>query len=364
MFSNYKAILIPIATLVLLVLFVWLFTKVVVYILIATILTLLAQPLVRFYSAIKIKQKGLPNTLVALLTLLSMFGSIFLFFYITLPLILDETRFVATLNFNDVFKDILNQFPQIKSILLRFGSEEEITKTIVHQFNTLMDLNNVGVILNEFASITGTLLGGTLAVSFITFFLLKEHQMTYRTILLITPTKFESEMKDILRTTKTMLSKYFVALALDVVFVGTIVSVLMFVLGVNNAIFIGVITGLLNIIPYIGPLISFCIACFFGITGCLEIGQIQEIGAVLTKIFFVLLGVNLIDGLVIQPYLFSNSVKAHPLEIFLVILMAATVGGILGMVVAIPTYTLFRIIAKEFLNNYKFFQKMTENIPE
>jgi predicted PurR-regulated permease PerM len=362
--NNYKAVLIPVISVALLVLFVWLFTKVVIYILIASMLTLLAQPLVKFYSALKISGRGLPNTLVSLFTLLTMFVSIFLFFYITLPLILDETRFVATLNFNDVFKDILNQFPQIKSVLMRFGSEDEIAKTIVHQFNTLMDLNNVSALLNEFASITGTVIGGTLAVSFITFFLLKENQMTYRTILLITPSKFEHEMKDILRTTKTMLSKYFVALVIDVVFVGTVVSLAMYLLGVNNALFIGVITGMLNIIPYIGPLISFCIACFFGITGCIEFGLTHEIGIVLTKIFFVLLGVNLVDGLIVQPYLFSNSVKAHPLEIFLVILMAATVGGIVGMIVAIPTYTLFRIIAKEFLNNYKFFQKMTENIPE
>jgi predicted PurR-regulated permease PerM len=78
----------------------------------------------------------------------------------------------------------------------------------------------------------------------------------------------------------------------------------------------------------------------------------------------ILIGTNLVDAMLIQPAIFSNTVKAHPLEIFLVILMAGALGGVLGMVVAIPCYTLLRVIAKEFLDHFKFFKKLTENIPE
>ena len=120
----------------------------------------------------------------------------------------------------------------------------------------------------------------------------------------------------------------------------------------------------MNIIPYVGPLIALVFAMLLGVTGCFEYNMVSEIGTVVAKIFFILLGVNLIDGILIQPYIFSNSVKAHPLEIFLVILMAATLGGIAGMVIAIPTYTLLRIVAKEFLTNLKFFKKITDSIPE
>jgi predicted PurR-regulated permease PerM len=92
--------------------------------------------------------------------------------------------------------------------------------------------------------------------------------------------------------------------------------------------------------------------------------ELALIEPILSKIFWVLLCMNMVDGFLIQPFLFSNSVKAHPLEIFIVILLAASLAGVWGMIVAIPTYTLLRIIAKEFLANYKFFKKMTENIPE
>ena len=175
---------------------------------------------------------------------------------------------------------------------------------------------------------------------------------------------YEAEMKDILRTTKTLLSKYFVALFIDVVMVTLLVGTILTFLGVKNAFFIGVFAGVMNIIPYVGPIISFGFACFLGITGCIEANQVYLIGNVIEKIFWVLLCVNLFDGILVQPYLFSSSVKAHPLEIFIIILMASSLAGVTGMIVAIPTYTLIRIVAKEFLTNYKFFKKITENIPE
>ncbi|HEY1039408.1 MAG TPA: AI-2E family transporter, partial [Bacteroidia bacterium] len=227
-----------------------------------------------------------------------------------------------------------------------------------------LNFKNVSTLLNGFVSTTGTMIGGTLAVLFITFFLLKEDKMVFRSLLLITPSNYEEEIKDIVRTTQVLLSKYFVGLLIDMLIVTAIVTLCMYLLGIQNAVLIGVFTGLMNIIPYVGPLISFIFAVTLGVTGCIEYGQINAVGDVITKIFFVLLGVNMLDGFLIQPFIFSNSVKAHPLEIFLVILMAASVAGIWGMVVAIPTYTLLRIIAKEFLVNFKFFKKITENIPE
>lgn len=275
-----------------------------------------------------------------------------------------EIKFLTTLNFTEVFTDIVSQFPELKTVLLNFGSEKEITNIISQQVNKSLNFNNLSSLLNDVLSTTGTILGGTLAVLFITFFLLKDNKMIYSSILLITPTKFDQEIKSILTNTQFLLSKYFIGLAIDVLVVSLTVTGLMFFLGIKNAVLIGIFTGLMNIIPYIGPLISFLFALLLGITGCIEFGHVTEIGNVITKIFFALLAVNLIDGIIIQPYIFSNSVKAHPLEIFLVIMMAASVAGIWGMVVAIPTYTLLRIIAKEFLDNFKFFKKITENIPE
>lgn len=361
---KFRTYLIPILSILAVALFVWIFTRVVIYMIIATVLTLLCQPIVKLYSKVRLGKFHLPDTITALLTIVTLLSGLFLVGAVFAPVLIKEVRFLTTLNFNDVFTSVLSQFPSIKEMLLNFGTEQEITNSIITQTNKAFDVQNVSTILNDVLSVAGSVLGGTLAVLFITFFMLKENKMAAQAVLLITPTNYEEEVKDILRNTKNLLSKYFVGLIIDVTIVSTVVSVTMLILGIKNAVLIGVFTGLMNIIPYLGPLISAAFAIFLGITGCIEFGQIGEIGNVITKIFFTLLGMNLLDGFIIQPFIYSNSVKAHPLEIFLVILMAASVAGVWGMVIAIPTYTLLRIIAKEFLVNFKFFKKLTENIPE
>lgn len=71
-----------------------------------------------------------------------------------------------------------------------------------------------------------------------------------------------------------------------------------------------------------------------------------------------------IDNILFQPLIYSSSVKAHPLEIFLVILAAGNMAGIVGMFLAIPTYTIIRVVAKEFFENMKLVRKLTENLEQ
>ncbi|MCC8172941.1 MAG: AI-2E family transporter, partial [Odoribacter sp.] len=72
----------------------------------------------------------------------------------------------------------------------------------------------------------------------------------------------------------------------------------------------------------------------------------------------------LIDNFVFQPFIFCNSAYAHPLEIFLVILMAGSLAGIPGMIFAIPTYTVIRVILREFFSKYKLVKKITQSLDE
>jgi predicted PurR-regulated permease PerM len=364
MFLKNKSTIILLATILCVACFVFIFTKIVLYMLLAAILSLLAQPFVRLYHKAKFNGKHLPESFIALLSLISVLFMFFSFFYVFVPLIIEQAKFISTLNFNDVFTGALNQFPSVKATLASMGAMDEVSKKLYTQFSSFLNMGNASFLVNQFLSAFGSIVGGALAVCFITFFLLKDNKLATRSLLLITPVAYESEMQDILRTTKTLLSKYFVALFIDLVMVTILVGTSLTFLGVKNAFFIGMFAGVMNIIPYVGPLISFAFACFLGVTGCIEANEIYLAGNVIEKIFWVLLCVNLFDGILVQPYLFSNSVKAHPLEIFIIILMASSLAGVAGMIVAIPTYTLLRIVAKEFLTNYKFFKKITENIPE
>ena len=71
-----------------------------------------------------------------------------------------------------------------------------------------------------------------------------------------------------------------------------------------------------------------------------------------------------LDNMVISTIIFSKSVQAHPLEIFIVTLVAAKLGGVVGMVIGIPTYTLLRVIARTFFSEFKVVQRLTEHLDE
>lgn len=306
----------------------------------------------------------MPSGLNAFLTLAGLYGVFFLFFYLFIPLIAAQVRFLFSLDFASTFHSVLEQLPLVKKILLSFGTEDQIRQAMEGQSSKLMNFQNMRSLANDAASIVTTLAAGLLSISFITFFLLKEERMVFKSLLLITPSQYETKMVEIIRTSRFMLTKYFTGLLLDVVLITVLVGSSLFFLGIKNAFVIGVFCGVMNIIPYIGPLISLMFALLLGLTGCVELSQLNHLGLVLEKILIVLVVVNILDAFIFQPFIFSSSVRAHPLEIFLVILMAATLGGVLGMVIAIPSYTLIRIVAREFLTNFRFFRKITEKLPD
>lgn len=343
-------------------LFAVLFFKIVVYLIISLVLFLVFYPITYYLEKIKIGNKRLPDSLAALITLLLIIGLFSGLFLLIIPPLATEINFLSQLNFYDVFHNCLEQFPGLKSLLLNFGTEKEIKQNISSQFNTFAKTANLTDILGNLTKYAGTIVGGIFCVLFITFFFLKDEQLARQAFLTITPKGTEGAMKDILKTSKKMLSKYFAGLFLDMLIVGGAAFLVLSILGIKNALIIAFVAGILNVIPYIGSAVTMIVAVFLGVSGCISSGNYELMGPTINKIFFTLITINLTDGFIIQPLIFSNSVKAHPLEIFIVTLMAATLGGIFGMVVALPVYTLIRIVAKEFLTHLKFFKRISDTI--
>jgi predicted PurR-regulated permease PerM len=171
-------------------------------------------------------------------------------------------------------------------------------------------------------------------------------------------------IRNVIRDTQLMLSKYFTGVLLDVLFVSTFITVGMMILGVKNALIIGIFAGIMNIIPYVGPLIGGSFAIVVAISTNLTLDFYDGMLPLALKIFFVFVAMNLSDAFLIQPYIFSSRVKAHPLEIFTVILIAGSLAGIGGMVAAVPVYTVFRIILREFVTQSRFVKKLTDELDE
>jgi predicted PurR-regulated permease PerM len=162
--------------------------------------------------------------------------------------------------------------------------------------------------------------------------------------------------------TKKILTRYFIGILLDMAFVATLTAIGLSILGIKNALLIGLFAGIFNVIPYVGPLLGAGFAILIGISSNLNLDFYTQLMPLAGKIAVTFLIIQLIDAMFFQPLVISNTVKAHPLEIFLVILTAGTLAGISGMVAAIPIYTILRIIAKEFLSNFKFIQELTSDL--
>jgi predicted PurR-regulated permease PerM len=214
--------------------------------------------------------------------------------------------------------------------------------------------NIVGVVISVFI--------GIFAVFFISFFFLRDRTLFKTIFMLFIPKSFEEKTERILQNSHKMLFRYFGGLFLDILIYMTVLSSVLAILGVKSPILIGFIAGVCNLVPYIGPVMGCAIACTLTYISAISGGYVAEILPLFVKIICSFIVCNMLDAFLLQPNIYSKSVKAHPLEIFLVILLSGQLLGVLGMIFAIPLYTLFRIIAKEFFTQSKLVNKITEQL--
>jgi predicted PurR-regulated permease PerM len=187
--------------------------------------------------------------------------------------------------------------------------------------------------------------------------------MFFNFITLLFPTRYEKQVTRALTSVNQLLVRYFVGIFCDMLCMLTLLSLgLTFIVGfpLKQAMLIGLTAGILNVIPYVGPLVGLSISMLFALT--LSLHTPIAFGIIALKTALVFLTAQLVDMAFLQPYIYSNSIKSHPLEIFMVILIAGSMAGITGMLVAIPSYTILRVFGKEFFNNLRLVQKLTEKM--
>ncbi len=239
---------------------------------------------------------------------------------------------------------------------------DSLEAILTQKASQLFNFNQFSGVFGLVFGFAGNLLMAFFAISFISFFFLKDEKLFRSSIMLLTPLDYQSQMAHILSSCRKLLSRYFLGLCLDIFLVICLISLGMMFIGVKNFLIVGFIAGIMNIIPYIGPIIGGLLGIILGLTEWVNADFSTVILPMLLKMLMVFASVNLLDAIVMQPTIYSNSVKAHPLEIFLVIMIAGNLAGVMGMVLAVPSYTLFRIIAKEFFGGFRVIQKLTEHL--
>ena len=351
----------------LLVYALWYFKSIVAYILISAVLSLVGHPIVQFLTKLRIKKFRLSKSLSATITLIFLWVIFISFFRFFIPLIVNEVNELSSIDINGLFQSLKNPIEKVQEIFdnYRIASEDiSIQEYLTTKFIEVFSISKLSSFFGSIAGIIGNLLIAFFSISFITFFFLKEEGLFTEGILAIVPVKKEQGVRHILHSIKHLLSRYFIGILIEILLVIILVSTGLTIVGItfNHAIVIGLLAGLLNVIPYIGPYIGAFFGIIIGVATNFDLEFSSQLLPLIAYMSLVFVIVQLIDNILFQPLIYSSSVKAHPLEIFLVILMAGSLAGIPGMILAIPTYTVIRVVAKEFFSNFKIVDKLTKNI--
>ncbi len=343
----------------------WYFSDLLTYMIIAAVLSMIGRPLVKFFMLLQYKKIRINHAIASLLSLISMIAIFVVIIFFIVPLVQMQARIINQINITDVtdyFSDTINA---LYSFLVSYHIIEpdlSLGAYIESQINKLLELVLFTNLFANVLSATGTIFVGVFAVLFLTFFFLKQEDLLKDIILVLTPDKYTPDMRKVLSESRYLVTRYFLGLMFELVSMMSLITLSLSIFGVQNAIIIGVLGGFMNIIPYLGPVIGASIGVILGVISVLSLGLYDQLLSTVLIIIFTFVGSNLIDNMFLQPLIYSKSVKAHPIEIFLVIIMAGKLGGIVGMIIAIPTYTIIRVVARQFLSQLKFVQALTGSL--
>ena len=349
----------------------WYFKNVLIYIIVAFVVSLIGRPVMKLLKKIRIGKIHLPDWFSAIFTILLIIGFLVLIVTQLVPLVSNIVRDASILNSNLYLESnpiertnewLIGLFPDL-------GADFNLVDILMAKLRELVSFNSVTGFVGSVASLVSSAFVGLFAVVFISFFFLKDSDLFGRIICALVPDRVEHTMTATLNDIKQLLSRYFVGLLLEMLGVALIDCLGLWLiarLDFSYAIGIAFIAGLLNVIPYVGPLMGEAIGVILGVI--LKVGTGAGLGVNLWVFALIILAImvtaQLIDNFIYQPVIYSTSIKAHPLEIFIVLLMAAHMGGTVGMLVAIPTYTVLRVVALRFFHRFKPIQRLDPDLSE
>ena len=347
----------------------WYFSAITGYIVVAVVLSMVVSPVTDWLSARKIGKAGkfhlFPRWLSTLLTLTMVFALFFGILFLIIPVIGKEARTIAQIDpmqFSNYSNEI---WGHVHGFMQQYGWMDElndIESSIMEKLKSWISLENISSAFSGALSFVTSFVMAIFSIFFLSFFFIKDKPVFKEILLSAFPQQNQHKITNVISKTKALLSRYFIGLTIQVTVMMLLEFLGLMAFNIPNALLIAFIGGLLNIIPYLGPVIGMLLGVALAVVSTLASGVYTGIEWVMLKVVIVFLVANVIDNVVSQPLIFSKSVHAHPVEIFVVTLAAGYLGGIGGMIIAIPTYTVIRIILKEYLSEFTFISNLTKNV--
>lgn len=347
----------------------WYFRSVLVYIIIAFVVSLIGQPLMRLLRRIRIRGKSAPDGLLAVISILLILAGFALFITQLVPIVSGIIRDASAVNASEMpYNNLSDQFNDwLVGLFPSLGTDFDVLTVLLEKLKELVNFSNVSSVIGSVASVVASIAVGLFSVVFISFFFIKDEQLFGKIICALVPDKIEGSVNSTISDITHLLSRYFSGLIIEVlgvILVDFLGLWLIARIGADYAIGIAFIAGILNVIPYVGPLLGeaigviLCVVLKYGV----GVGLAVPIWAFALIVLAIMLAAQLIDNFIYQPVIYSTSIKATPLEIFIVLLIAGRIGGTVGLLVGIPAYTVIRVIAIRFFSNRKTVRRLIPDI--
>ena len=335
--------------------FLFAIRSVIIYIVIAGILSLVARPIIVFLR----KRLKFPNTIAVIFTMFLMLGILSGLIGLFVPLVTEQGKSLSLLEVDQLQKNIQEIFNQTTTY---FSSKGIDVISELKNLDFITQFKEIPNLLNAILGALGSLSVGLFSVLFISFFFMKDSQLLAKGLLTIIPNGTEKRFSKSLETINDLLSKYFIGLLFQITILFILYTLILLIFGIDNAIVIAFLCALLNLIPYIGPMIGAVIMFVLSMTGSIGQDFQSEIVSTSLWILFWYFIAQFIDNFLSQPLIFSKTTKSHPLEIFLIIIIGGILFGVVGMITAVPLYTALKVILKEFLADNKIVKSITKDI--
>ena len=347
----------------------WYFKSVIIYILAAVVVSLIAKPVMKLLQKIQIKGRKLPDWFLAAFTLLVIVSLLLAVITMIIPIVSSIVKGISLSNIESAAGQIsvplANLNEMLRNAFPSLGSEFKIETALLAEIQKLFDVSKVSSIIGSATSFLSSFGVGLFSVVFIGFFFIKDDDTFTNIVRALVPDRHEKNAAAAISDIGHLLSRYFIGVMIEVTGVALINFLGLWLiarLGINAALGLAFMTGILNIIPYVGPLLGGALGTILGLilkySSAVPIGLDVSFWTFTIILIAIFCFTQLIDNFLYQPVIYSTSIKAKPLEIFIVLLIVGHIGGPLAMIVAIPCYTVARVIAFRFFRRFKAIRRL------
>jgi predicted PurR-regulated permease PerM len=326
----------------------WYFAGLVIYLVVGGILAYLLRPFVD-----RVQGLGVGRVPAILVTFVLLFGAMVVLLTYIVPFVARQVGDLSQLITIDAAQQVASYVEDQLQLLfpLEDGVVVEGMREALNALTRggLVGDDRMAETVSSVVALFTNIFYALLVIPFVTFFFLKDGVQIRRTLLRLVPNRYFEITLAIIDKVERNTGRYFRALLVQCFSVAVVATLMLYLVGLDSALSVGIFTGLANTIPYFGPFLGFVAGTLVGVAQTGDLSLVPGIFAAMAV-------TQVADNLLFQPLIFSRAARAHPMVILFVVLIGAQLAGIVGMLVAIPMATTIRVVAEQIawsLRNYR-----------